>query len=83
MSEPMSKTFDCVQSMRQARDKISAEIAEMSYETLAEYLRAHRYEDPLLQRLAQMAAQRAVDKEFAWSRTAAGNERKSACRSCR
>ena len=29
MSEPDSKTFDCVQSMRQIRDGISAEIADI------------------------------------------------------
>jgi hypothetical protein len=44
MSKPSSKTFDCVQSMREIRDKISAEIAGM---------------DPFLQRLAEKAAQQA------------------------
>jgi hypothetical protein len=59
MSESTSKAFDCVQSMRQARDRLSAEIADMSYEELLKWLRGHRYEDPLLQRLAERAAQRA------------------------
>ena len=59
MSEPTSKTFDCVQSMRQARDRLSAEIADMSYDELVNWLRAHRYADPLLQRLAEKAAQQA------------------------
>lgn len=58
MSERTSKTFDCVQSMRQARDKLSAEIADMSYDELVQWLRGHRYTDPLLQRLSEMAAQR-------------------------
>ena len=53
------KTFDCVQSMRQVRDRLSAEIAGMSYDELVTWLRAHRYEDPLLQRLAESAAQHA------------------------
>ncbi len=57
MSELASKTFDCVQSMRQARDRLSAEIADMSYHELVSWLRAHRYADPLLQRLAEKAAQ--------------------------
>ncbi len=59
MSEPRSKTFDCVQNMRQARDRFSAEIADMSHDELVEWLRDHRYVDPLLQRLAEKAAQQA------------------------
>ena len=45
--------------MRQARDKISAEIEGMSYDELAQWLRVHRYTDPVLQRLADKAAQQA------------------------
>lgn len=59
MSESSAKTFDCVQSMRQARDKLSAEIEGMSYNELVEWLRVHRYKDPLLQGLAGKAAQQA------------------------
>lgn len=59
MSKPSSKTFDCVQSMRQIRDRISAEVADMSYDELAQWLRAHQYSDPFLQRLAEKAAQQA------------------------
>lgn len=59
MSEPSSKTFDCVRSMRQTRDRLSAEIADMSYDELVHWLRAHRYADPLLQRLAEKAVQQA------------------------
>jgi hypothetical protein len=59
MSKSSSKGFDCVQSMRQIRDKLSAEIAEMSYDELAQWLRAHKYSDPFLQRLAEKAAQQA------------------------
>ena len=59
MSEPSSKTFDCVQSMRQARDTLSAEIVDMSYDELVKWLRVHRYADPVLQRLAQKAAEQA------------------------
>ena len=59
MSEPTSKTFDCVQSMREARDQLSAQIADMSHDELVGWLRAHRYADPLLQRLAEKAAQQA------------------------
>jgi hypothetical protein len=43
--------------MRQARDRLSAEIGGMSYDELVEWLRGHRYTDPVLQRLAEKAAQ--------------------------
>jgi len=59
MSEPSSKNFDCVLSMRQIRDGLSAEIADMSYDELAEWLRAHQYSDPFLQRLSEQAHQQA------------------------
>lgn len=55
MSEPSSKTFDCVQSMRQVRDRLSAEISGMSYNELVQWFRTHQYEDPVLQRLAEKA----------------------------
>lgn len=67
MSDANSKTFDCVQSMCQARDRLSAEIADMSYEELLKWLRGHRYEDPLLQRLAE----RVVEEPDAADRPAA------------
>ncbi len=57
MSDSSSKTFDCVQSMRQTRDKISAEIADMSFEELSRWLSLHEYTDPILKRLAERAAQ--------------------------
>ncbi|MBM4060685.1 MAG: hypothetical protein FJ265_06270 [Planctomycetes bacterium] len=57
MSEPTAKTFDCVQSMRQTRDRISAEIERMDYRKLVEWLRGHHYEDPLLRGLATKAGQ--------------------------
>ncbi len=57
MSKPSSKTFDCVQTMRRIRHRLSAEIADLSYDELAEWLRAHPYSDPFLKRLAEKAAQ--------------------------
>jgi hypothetical protein len=59
MSKPAPKPFDCVQSMRRIRDELSAEIADMSYDQLAQWLRSHRYTDPFLRRLAEKAAQQA------------------------
>jgi len=45
--------------MRQIRDGLSAEIADMSYGELVHWLRAHQYRDPFLQGLAEKAAQQA------------------------
>lgn len=59
MNERSSKTFDCVQSMRQIRDRLSTEIADMNYSELAKWLRTHQYSDPFLQRLAEKVAQQA------------------------
>ena len=59
MSNSSSKRFDSVQHMRQARDRLSAETANMSYDELVKWLRTHRYTDPILQRLAERAAQQA------------------------
>jgi len=59
MSERSSKTFDCVQSMREARDKLSAEIEGMTYDEMLRWIRSRRYRDPVLQRLAEKAAQQA------------------------
>ena len=56
MKKPTPKNFDCVQNMRQTRDKLSAEIADMNYDELAQWLRSHQYSDPVLQRLAEKAA---------------------------
>jgi len=57
MTKTTSKTFDCVREMRQTRDRLSAEIADKSYEELVRWLRSHRYADPALQRLAEEGAQ--------------------------
>jgi len=43
--------------MRETRNRLSVEIAKMKYDELVQWLRAHRYSDPVLQRLAEKAAQ--------------------------
>lgn len=60
MSNPKAKSFDCVQSMRQIRDRLSSEIGNLGHDELARWLRSHRYTEPLLQRLAEKAAQQAA-----------------------
>ena len=37
-----AKTFDAVKSMREIRDKISLEIADMNFEQLKAYFKQHR-----------------------------------------
>ena len=59
MSERSSKTFDCVQSMCEARDRLSAEIEGMTYDEMLRWIRSRRYTDHVLQRLADKAAQQA------------------------
>jgi hypothetical protein len=60
MSDPKSHQFDCVQAVREARDRISAEIEHMSPDQLLSWLRSHRYSDPVLRRLAEKAVQQAA-----------------------
>lgn len=36
-----SKSFDCVRCMRQIRDRIDEEIADMTYAELTQWLRTH------------------------------------------
>lgn len=60
MSKPISKTFDCVQSIRQIRDRLSGEIANLTYDELVQWFRSHQYTDPFLRRLAERAAQQAA-----------------------
>ena len=59
MSNPKSQQFDCVRTAREARDRLSAEIEDMSHEQLVSWLRSHRYSDPVLGRLAEKAARQA------------------------
>jgi ribosomal protein L22 len=56
MSDVSAKTFDCVLSMRKAREAISGEIAGMTYDEIVQWLRSHRYSDPLLRLMAERAA---------------------------
>lgn len=65
MCNPITKTFDCVQSMRQIRDRLSGEIATLTYDELVQWLRSHHYTDPFLQRLSEKAAQKAAAADVA------------------
>jgi len=59
MSKCAPKPFDCVQRMRQTRDKLNAEIGDKSYEDLVRWLRSYQYSDPFLRRLAERAPRQA------------------------
>lgn len=52
------KEFDCVKTMREIRDRISAEINGKTHEELADWFNAHRYSDPVLQRFASRRKKR-------------------------
>ena len=53
--ERKEKDFDCVASMREIRDGLSAEIAGMSGEELRRWFNSREYSDPILRRLASRA----------------------------
>ena len=53
--ERKEKDFDCVASVRKIRDKLSAEIADMSGEELRLWFQSREYSDPILRRLATRA----------------------------
>ena len=51
-TEARVKQFDCVGYMREARDRISVEIAGMNHDDLMRWVHSYRYSDPLLADLA-------------------------------
>ena len=55
MSDGSTKSFDCVQSMRQARDRLCSEMADMTCDELLRWLRTRAYSDPVLEQLADKA----------------------------
>ncbi|MYB07812.1 MAG: hypothetical protein F4Y24_15825 [Gemmatimonadetes bacterium] len=50
-SETETKPFDCVKSMREIRNRISTEIADMSYAELSRWLDRRVREDPFFARI--------------------------------
>lgn len=58
MNSPEFERVGCAKSAREVRDRLSAEIEDMSHEELVSWLRSHQYSDPVLARLAEKAAQR-------------------------
>lgn len=60
-SKNRTKSFDCVKSVREIRDQVSAEIANMSYEELREWLDARVQQDPFVARIPQFRASDATE----------------------
>lgn len=52
------KEFDCVETMREIRDRVSAELAGKTGGEIDHWLHAHRYSDPILRRLARRREER-------------------------
>lgn len=50
-----TKTFDCVQMMRDIRDRLGIQMASMTHEERVRLIRSHQYSDRLLQRLIDRA----------------------------
>lgn len=46
------KNFDCVEFMRKARARITAETADMTAEETVEWFNSRRYSDPVLEAMA-------------------------------
>ena len=61
MRKKSTKSFDCVQSMRQIRDGISSEISEMNYNELRMWLRTRKYSDPNIKRLKELVDRQVSD----------------------
>ena len=59
--ENRRKSFDCVKSMREIRDRISAEIAGLSYEELRQWLDERAQKDPLFERIRQFPGSDATE----------------------
>ncbi|MDN5851098.1 MAG: hypothetical protein L0H63_15930 [Nitrococcus sp.] len=57
VDQTLRPTALALRGMRRAREKVSGEIENMTYDQLLKWLRSHRYNDPVLQRLADKAAQ--------------------------
>jgi hypothetical protein len=65
MASTATKTFDSVETMRQARRELGERIAGMSGVQLKQWLRSREYSDPRLRRLAERAAQQAAAADAA------------------
>ena len=65
MASTATKTFDCVETMRRARQELGEKIAGMSHAELVRWLRSREYSDPSLRRLAERAAQQAATADAA------------------
>jgi hypothetical protein len=61
-NESRTKSFDCVKSVREIRDRVSAEIANMSYEELRQWLDARVQQDPFFARIPQFRASDATER---------------------
>ena len=48
------KSFDCVKSMREIRNRVSAEIADMSYSELSRWLDRQVGDDPFFSRIPKL-----------------------------
>ncbi len=57
------KKFDCVEFMRQARARITAETADMTADERIEWFNSRRYSDPVLEAMAAQIRKSAQDRQ--------------------
>ena len=57
------KKFDCVEFMRQARARITAETADMTAEEQVAWFNSKRYSDPVLEAMAARIRKSNEDRE--------------------
>ena len=58
MTTKTKKDYDCVASVREIRDRLSAKMARMSPEERVEWLNSREFSDPILRRLAARSHKR-------------------------
>ncbi len=52
MTTKAKKDYDCVESVREIRDRIGAKMARMSRDERVKWLNTREYSDPILRRFA-------------------------------
>ena len=68
-NETKPESFDCVKSMRETRDRISAEIADMSYPELSRWMEACVRDDPFFARIPKFRKTGAAAEDEAGRRS--------------
>ncbi len=63
MTTKAKNDYDCIASVREIRDRLSAKMARMSPEERVQWLSTRDFSDPILRRLATQSKQRKEREE--------------------